>query len=57
MSDQHDRNRQVIEAFRAHGGKVGGYFADKDLFLLTTTERKAGSHASSHWPLSQTGSV
>lgn len=42
MPDQHDWNRHVIEEFRANGGKVGGYFADKDLFLLTTTGAKSG---------------
>jgi deazaflavin-dependent oxidoreductase (nitroreductase family) len=42
MPDQNDRNRQVIEEFRTNGGKVGGYFADKDLFLVTTTGAKSG---------------
>ena len=42
MPDQHDWNRRVIEEFRANGGKVGGYFADKDLLLLTTTGAKSG---------------
>ncbi len=42
MQKQSDWNRQVIEEFRANGGKVGGYFADKTLFLLTTTGAKSG---------------
>ncbi len=42
MQEQNDWNRQVIEEFRANGGKVGGYFADITLFLLTTTGAKSG---------------
>jgi deazaflavin-dependent oxidoreductase (nitroreductase family) len=32
----------VIEEFRANGGKVGGYYADCDLLLLTTTGVRSG---------------
>jgi deazaflavin-dependent oxidoreductase (nitroreductase family) len=42
MQERNDRNRQVIEEFRANGGKVGGWFADKPLLLLTTTGAKSG---------------
>ncbi|HLG79067.1 MAG TPA: nitroreductase family deazaflavin-dependent oxidoreductase [Ktedonobacteraceae bacterium] len=37
-----DWNRQVIEEFRANGGKVGGQFAGAPLLLLTTTGAKSG---------------
>ena len=30
-----ERNRPIIEEFHAHGGKVGGQFADTPLLLLT----------------------
>ncbi|MEW5813376.1 MAG: nitroreductase family deazaflavin-dependent oxidoreductase [Actinomycetota bacterium] len=35
-------NRQVVEEFRANGGKVGGPFAGSDIVLLTTTGAKSG---------------
>lgn len=35
-------NRQIIEEFRAHGGKVGGTFEGVTLLLLTTTGAKSG---------------
>ena len=35
-------NKNLIEEFRANGGKVGGQFAGADLLLLTTTGAKAG---------------
>jgi deazaflavin-dependent oxidoreductase (nitroreductase family) len=35
-------NRQVIEEFRANGGKVGGMFAGAPMLLLTTTGAKSG---------------
>lgn len=38
-----DGNRQVIEEFRANGGRVGGRFEGADLLLLTTTGRKSGA--------------
>ncbi|NED57503.1 nitroreductase family deazaflavin-dependent oxidoreductase, partial [Micromonospora aurantiaca] len=38
-----DWNRQVIEEFRANGGRVGGRFEGADLLLLTSTGRKSGA--------------
>ncbi|ADI07055.1 hypothetical protein SBI_03934 [Streptomyces bingchenggensis BCW-1] len=35
-------NQQIIEEFRAGGGKVGGPFEGGDLLLLTTTGAKSG---------------
>jgi deazaflavin-dependent oxidoreductase (nitroreductase family) len=35
-------NTQIIEEFRADGGKVGGYFKDATLLLLHTTGAKSG---------------
>lgn len=32
-----DFNQQIIEEFRANGGRVGGYFEGSALLLLTTT--------------------
>ncbi|MFF4616776.1 nitroreductase/quinone reductase family protein [Nonomuraea jabiensis] len=37
-----DFNQQVIEEFRANGGKVGGMFEGTPLVLLTTTGAKTG---------------
>ncbi len=37
-----DRNKRIIEEFRANEGRVGGYFADKSLLLLHTTGAKSG---------------
>jgi deazaflavin-dependent oxidoreductase (nitroreductase family) len=37
-----DYNQQIIEAFRANGGRVGGSWEGRDLLLLTTTGRKSG---------------
>ncbi|MER6002470.1 nitroreductase/quinone reductase family protein [Nonomuraea angiospora] len=37
-----DFNQQVIEEFRANGGKVGGMFEGAPLVLLTTTGAKTG---------------
>lgn len=42
-SDMHEMNRQVIEEFRANGGKVGGMFAGAPLLLLTHTGAKSGT--------------
>lgn len=36
------RKQQVIAEFRASGGKVGGYFADIPLLLLTSTGAQSG---------------
>jgi deazaflavin-dependent oxidoreductase (nitroreductase family) len=35
-------NRQIVEEFRANGGKVGGPFAGGTLLLLTTIGAKSG---------------
>jgi deazaflavin-dependent oxidoreductase (nitroreductase family) len=37
-----DWNAQVIDEFRANDGKVGGWFADKDLLILHTTGARSG---------------
>lgn len=43
MSRSNDRNRRVIEEFRANGGRSPSYGADRPLLLLTTTGRKTGN--------------
>jgi deazaflavin-dependent oxidoreductase (nitroreductase family) len=40
--DWNAQNRQVVAEFRANQGRVGGYFADKPLLLLTTTGARSG---------------
>jgi deazaflavin-dependent oxidoreductase (nitroreductase family) len=35
-------NENIVEEFRANGGKVGGQFAGANLLLLTTTGAKSG---------------
>lgn len=42
MSSANEWNKQIIEAFRANGGKVGGHFANMNLLLLHTTGAKSG---------------
>lgn len=37
-----DFNQQVIKEFRAHGGRVGGWFEGARLLLLTTTGARTG---------------
>ena len=37
-----EMNRQVVEEFRANGGKVGGPFEGSPIVLLTTTGAKSG---------------
>lgn len=37
-----DFNQNIINEFRAHGGKVGGPFAGRPLLLLTTIGAKSG---------------
>ncbi len=37
-----DWNTQIIEEFRANGGKVGGHFEGAPLLLLHTTGAKSG---------------
>lgn len=41
MRDFRERNRQVIEEFRASGGKVGGQNANRPLLLLTCVGAKS----------------
>lgn len=40
--DWNTQNADVIGKFRRNGGRVGGYFADKPLLLLTTTGARTG---------------
>ena len=42
MTDEQQRNAQIIEEFRANEGKVGGHFEGRTLLLLTTTGAKTG---------------
>ena len=42
MPDRNDWNRQTIEAFRANGGKGGGWWEGRPLLLITTTGAKSG---------------
>jgi deazaflavin-dependent oxidoreductase (nitroreductase family) len=37
-----DRQRQIIDEFRANGGRVGGHLAGLNLLLLTTTGARTG---------------
>jgi len=41
-TDYNEFNRQLIEEFRANGGKVSGVFAGAPLLLLTTTGARSG---------------
>jgi len=41
MSDYNNFNQQIIDEFRANGGKVGGQFAGASMLLLTTTGAKS----------------
>lgn len=43
MSDLHDWNQQIIDEFRANGGRVGGQFAGAPMLLLHHTGRKSGA--------------
>ena len=42
MAEANDWNKQVIDEFRASGGKVGGQFEGAPLLLLHTTGAKSG---------------
>jgi len=42
MTTRNDYNRQVVEEFRANGGKVGGMWEGTPLLLLTTTGARSG---------------
>ena len=35
-------DHQIVNEFRANGGKVGGYFEGRDMILLTTIGRETG---------------
>lgn len=41
MSELNERNKKIIEEFRANGGKVGGAFEGKMLLLLHTKGAKS----------------
>ncbi len=41
-ADMNDMNNKVVAEFRANNGKVGGFFEDKDVLLLTTIGAKSG---------------
>ncbi len=41
-SNRKEFNRQLIEEFRANGGRVTGQFANRPLLLLTSTGAKSG---------------
>lgn len=40
--DWNSQNERIIAEFRAGAGRVGGYFTDKPLLLLTTTGARTG---------------
>jgi deazaflavin-dependent oxidoreductase (nitroreductase family) len=42
MADVKDFNQQIIDEFRANGGKVGGPFEGAGILLLHTTGAKSG---------------
>jgi deazaflavin-dependent oxidoreductase (nitroreductase family) len=42
MTDLNEFNRNLIEEFRANGGKVSGMFERSPLVILTTTGAKSG---------------
>src|SRR5690349_15812379 len=42
MASMNDFNKNLIEEFRANGGKVGGQFAGSPMILLTTKGAKSG---------------
>jgi len=42
MSDETDWNAQIIEEFRANGGKLGGMFEGADILLLHHLGAKSG---------------
>ncbi len=47
MPDMNEFNRNIIQEFRANGGKVGGQFANAPLLLLTMTGAKSGRQLTS----------
>src|SRR5919201_1814263 len=42
MSERNERNKKIIDEFRANAGKVGGYFEGKTLLLLHSKGAKSG---------------
>jgi deazaflavin-dependent oxidoreductase (nitroreductase family) len=42
MINLNDRNKQIIDEFRTHSGKVGGRFEGRTLLLLHTKGAKSG---------------
>jgi deazaflavin-dependent oxidoreductase (nitroreductase family) len=42
MSELNERNKKIIDEFRANGGKVGGRFEGRTLLLLHTKGAKSG---------------
>src|SRR5260370_16779618 len=42
MSPYNNFNQHTIDEFRSNNGKVGGYFANATLLLLTTVGAKSG---------------
>jgi len=42
VSEVNERNKKIIEEFRANQGKVGGFFEGKSLLLLHTKGAKSG---------------
>ncbi len=40
--ERKSRNQAIIDEFRSNGGKVGGFFANTTLLLLSTTGAKSG---------------
>ena len=42
MSDLNDRNKKIIDEFRANSGRVGGNFEGKTLLLLHTQGARSG---------------
>jgi deazaflavin-dependent oxidoreductase (nitroreductase family) len=42
MNEANERNKKIIDEFRANNGKVGGRFEGKDLLLLHTKGAKSG---------------
>jgi deazaflavin-dependent oxidoreductase (nitroreductase family) len=41
-NERHERNRKIIDEFRANGGRVGGRFEGRTLLLLHTRGAKSG---------------
>jgi deazaflavin-dependent oxidoreductase (nitroreductase family) len=42
MTVQNDRNKAIIDEFRANAGKVGGFFTGKTLLIVHTIGAKSG---------------